>query len=272
MKNIAAFFISSLLLFSCASEPKKTENISAPAPAEELVPDIEYEVLSRIPHDVSSFTEGFLFRDGKLYESTGSPDDLPGTRSVFGIMDMKTGKIDKKAELDQKYFGEGIVILHNKIYQLTYKDQLGFIYDAKTYKKLGEFKFSNEEGWGLTTDGTSIIMSDGTSTITYLDPGTLKPAKTLAITNGGYPEDNLNELEFIEGFIYANVWTKNYVVKIDPATGKVVGIIDFSALKYEAKDKYKNAEVLNGIAYDPASKKLYITGKLFPYVYEVRLK
>ena len=274
MKRIFEFFSSTLLLAACSSEPKTppVAPVSAPAVATEEVAALEYEVISKIPHDKNSFTEGLFFHNGQLFESTGSPDELPDSRSVFGILDQKTGQIQVKATLDKKYFGEGIVLVNDKIYQLTYKDQLGFIYDAKNFKKLGEFKFKSQEGWGMTTDGTSIIMSDGTNILTYLDPSTLKETKTLTVTNGGYPEDDLNELEYIEGFIYANIWTKNYVAKIDPANGKTVGIIDFSALKYEAKSAYDNAEVLNGLAYDPASKTLYVTGKLFPFVYLVKLK
>lgn len=275
MKHTFSFLIALVFLFSCSPAPEtgNKETPAAPAaPAEELVPVIEYDVTGRLPHDTRSFTEGLFFHNGQLYESTGSPDDLPDTRSVFGIMDMKTGKIDKKAELDKKYFGEGIVLVDGRIYQLTYKDQVGFIYDAKTYKKTGDFHYKNEEGWGMTTDGTSIIMSDGTDVLTYWDPKTLAVTKTLSVTNGGYPEDMLNELEYIEGYIYANVWTRNYVIKIDPATGKTAGIIDFSPLKDEARNAYSNAEVLNGIAYDAATKKMYVTGKLFPFVFEIKLK
>ena len=275
MKNKFYFLFAFVFLFSCSSEPKKENKETPPAsaaPAEDLVPAIEYDLLAKLPHDIQSFTEGFFFHNGQLFESTGSPDDLPDTRSVFGIMDMKTGKINKKAELDKKYFGEGIVLLNDKIYQLTYKHQIGFIYDAKTYKKTGDFSYKNAEGWGMTTDGTSIIMSDGTDVLTYWDPKTLAVTKTLSVTNGGYPEDMLNELEYIDGYIYANVWTKNYVIKIDPATGKTTGILDFSPLKDDARNASYNAEVLNGIAYDAATKKMYVTGKLFPFVYEIRLK
>jgi glutamine cyclotransferase len=234
------------------------------------VPDIHFTIAETFPHDTLSFTEGFLFHDGVLFESTGSPDNIPYTRSVFGPVDLSTGKIDKKAELDRStYFGEGIVFVDGKILQLTYKNQLGFIYDAKTYKRIGQFNYQNKEGWGLTTDGKNIIMSDGTSTLTYLDPMTLKVVKTLNVSENGYAADYLNELEWIKGFIYANVWTTNKIVKIDPATGKVIGKLDCISLLHEARIKYSNATELNGIAYDPASDKIYVTGKLWPSIYRI---
>jgi len=260
-------------LTACSDNPTPPEKKPEETKVEEFVPTIEYTLAGTLPHDTLSFTEGLLFHDGKLFESTGSPEDFPGLRSVLGPVDPKTGKIDVKAELDPKtYFGEGIVFLNNKIYQLTYKNQVGFIYDAKTYKQLGRFSFNSKEGWGMTTDATSLIMSDGTNVLTYLDPQTLKVTKTLNVTNGGYAEDYLNELEYIKGSIYANVWMKNYVVKIDPASGKVTGLLNFASLTDDAKRKYRNAEVLNGIAYDSIADKIYVTGKLWKDLYQVDFK
>ncbi|MCW3085339.1 MAG: hypothetical protein JWP12_2705 [Bacteroidetes bacterium] len=271
MKKQVLFFAIMVTIASCKNETKAPEP-TAPTPvAEAFVPTIDYTVAGTLPHDTNSFTEGLFFNNGQLYESTGSPDDLPQLKSVFGTVDVKTGKVDKKIELDKAtYFGEGTVILNNKLYQLTYKNQICFLYDAKTYKPMGQFRFKNEEGWGLTTDGTNIIMSDGTDNLSILDPTNFNVIKTLNVTNGGYPENNLNELEYIKGFIYANVWMKNYVVKIDPASGKVVGLIDLAPLKYKADDAYKNSEVTNGIAYDATADKIYVTGKLWPNLYELK--
>lgn len=234
---------------------------------------IGHYVTNNFPHDRNLFTEGFLFHNGQLLESTGSPLELTNTRSVVGIQDLKTGKLEIKAELDKtKYFGEGIAVLKDKLYQLTYKNQVGFIYDVNTFKKIAEFKYDNAEGWGLTTDGTNLIMSDGTNKLTFLEPDHLSPVKTLSVTENDIPLDKLNELEFIKGFIYANVWTTNYIVKIDPATGKVVAKLDLDAVAVSEKNKNPNAMEMNGIAYDPVSDQVYITGKLWDNIYQIDFK
>jgi glutaminyl-peptide cyclotransferase len=235
-------------------------------------PAINYIVVRAMPHDTSSFTEGFLFHDGQLFESTGTEPSMPeNRRSLFGVVDPKTGKIDKKAELDrEKYFGEGIVFLNGKVYQLTYTTKIGFIYDAKTFKKLGEFTFPSKEGWGMTTDGTYLIMSDGTSNISYLDPNTFRLVRILGVTDNNGPVSNINELELIKGFLYANQWQTNYILKIDPSSGKVVGKLDLTSLAESARNKYVGSEVMNGIAYDSTSGKVLVTGKLWPEIYEIR--
>ncbi len=267
MKRIISSLLFSALLFSCGNEPEKPAQIEEKTTS---VPAISYTITKTFPHDTLSFTEGFLFHNGQLFESTGSPDDLPQTKSLFGITDLATGKISVKAELDRKiYFGEGIVFFNDKVYQLTYKNQIGFIYDAKTFKRTGEFRYTNKEGWGLTTDGTSIIMSDGTNNLTFIDPATLKPIKTLAVSENGYAGDYLNELEYIKGFIYANVWTTHSIVKINPADGKIVGKLLLAPLFEETRHKYSGAKEMNGIAYDAANDKIYITGKMWPSIYEI---
>jgi glutamine cyclotransferase len=235
------------------------------------IQNINFKVIRTYPHDTGSFTEGFLFHDNQLFESTGSPEEFPETRSVIGIVDMTTGKINIKAELDRKTcFGEGIVILKDKLYQLTYKNQTGFIYDLKTYKRTGSFKYLNKEGWGLTTDGRNIIMSDGTNTITYLDPDSLKVLKRLEITFNGSSALYMNELEYINGYLYANVWTTNNIAKIDPLNGKIIGIIDLSSLYREAKKSYPLSEATNGIAYDSSQDRIFVTGKFWPAIYQIK--
>ena len=267
--RITAIALSSLLLAACNNSQKSTENNTATAPTN-TVTNISYTLQNRFPHDINSFTEGFLVYEGALYESTGATQELPQTKSLFGTVDLKSGKISTKAELNRdKYFGEGIVFLNGKVYQLTYQTKIGFIYDAKTFKKLGDFSFPSAEGWGMTTDGTSLIMSDGTNTITYLDPNTFKTVKTLTVSENGYAKDNLNELELINGFLYANIWTKDEIVKIDPATGNIVGKLDLSSLAREARLKNPGALEMNGIAYDAAANKVYITGKMWPNIYEI---
>ena len=183
---------------SCGS-PAPPATPEKPAKQIRIAPMIDFSVKEKYPHDVSLFTEGFLFHDNQLYESTGSPLNLPQTRSLFGPLDLKTGKLDVKGELDRKtYFGEGIVFLNNYMYQLTYTNQVGFIYDAKTFERRGQFNYSNREGWGLTTDGKNIIMSDGSNTITYLDPKNFSVIKTIDVTENGFALDYINELEYIK--------------------------------------------------------------------------
>lgn len=270
MKKYLLSIVVATLLTGCTNDTPVSENNNNTIKTEDLVPSIDYTLVKTTPHDSLAYTEGLLFHNGVLYESTGSPESNPDLRSILGTVDMKTGKLEKKAELNHnQYFGEGIVILNEKIYQLTYKNQTGFVYDLKTFKQTGTFTYKNKEGWGMTTDGKQIIMSDGTNMLTYLDPNTLKPSKTLNVTNGGYSEDNLNELEYIKGYIYANIWTKNYVVKIDPETGKVVGLLDLSSIADNAHQRNPNVDVLNGIAYDPLTDKIYVTGKLYRDLYEI---
>ena len=264
MKRILLFSTLAILLGSCVNNSNNEEYVSP------ITPLISYSLLNAYPHDTLLFTEGFLFHNGKLFESTGSPEDLPKTKSLVGISDLLTGKFNSKIELDKKlFFGEGIVFMNNKLYQLTYKNKVGFIYDEKNFKKIGEFKYSNEEGWSLTTDGQNIIMSDGSSNLTYLDPVKLSPTKILKVTENGLPRDSLNELEFIKGFIYANIWRNNSVVKINPTNGKVIGKIDLGQLMVMEQNKNSHVDVLNGIAYDTTNDKIYVTGKLWSKIYQI---
>ncbi len=208
---------------------------------------------------------------GELYESTGHTEEVPSSRSLFGTVDLNTGHIGVKAELDRnKYFGEGIAFLKGKVYQLTYKTKIGFIYDAKTFKKLGEFTYPSQQGWGMTTDGAYLIMSDSTPDLHYLDPATFKLVRSIKVMENNTPVDQVNELEYINGYIYANHYTKNDILKIDPANGRVVGKLDLSLLNAQALNKYHGSMEMNGIAYDSAVDKVYITGKLWPDIYAIR--
>jgi glutamine cyclotransferase len=289
--NRSIFIILVLGVLAACNHPSNEENKGPEA--DNTPPALNYSVIKAYPHDTSSYTEGLLFHDGQLYESTGTePDMSADRRSLFGTVDLTTGKITPKAELDRrKYFGEGIVFLKGKVYQLTYTTNIGFIYDAKTFKPAGEFTFPNKEGWGMTTDGQHLIMSDGSSNITYFDPDSSKPAqvlihydngdsvvktlnsfhvvKVLVVTDNNGPVSNINELEMINGYLYANQWQTNYILKIDPATGKVLARVNLDSLAAEAKSKYSGAEVLNGIAYDSTTGKIFVTGKLWPNIYEI---
>lgn len=235
--------------------PKKVEQTN----------NIGFQVVNSFPHDVTAFTEGLLIHDGQLYESTGDKE------SWIGVVDVKTGKTDKKVVLDPKYFGEGMTILNNKVYYLTYRHHVGFIYDFKTFKEIGQFNYDTE-GWGMTTDNKNIIMSDGTDKLYFLDTVTMKPAKTLSVTQGGEPLKGLNELEYIEGSLFANVWQTSTVVKIDINTGAVTGILDLAALTKQARELKPEVDVLNGIAWHPKTKLLLVTGKYWNYIYVLKIK
>ena len=294
MNRLALSLVTGTLLVACNNRNEHATPDSSEA-ADNAPPAINYTVIKTYPHDTTAYTEGFLFHDGQLYESTGTLySDMPhNRRSLFGSVDLGTGHITPKAELDkQKFFGEGIVFLHDKLYQLTYTTKIGFIYDAKTFKKIGEFTFPSKEGWGMTTDGKYLIMSDGSSNISYFDPDSTHPeevsitfddstktvktlpafklVRTLSVRdNNGYV-GGVNELELIKGYIYANQYTTNYILKIDPNSGMVVGKLNLDSLVNDARAKYSGAEVLNGIAYDSASGKVLITGKLWPNIYEIK--
>jgi glutaminyl-peptide cyclotransferase len=234
------------------------------------VPNLNFTVGTVYKHDTTSYTEGFLFHDRKLFESSGATQENPLTRSIIGVVDWNKGKMDVKVELNkERYFGEGIAFFKDRLYQLTYKNQIGFIYDAATYKRVDSFRFQNAEGWALTTDSNSLIMSDGTSLLTWLDPVNCKPVRTLAVTENGMALDSLNELEYINGYIYANRYLKNYIVKINPKTGSVVGKLDLSSIAEAEHVRNPGGDVLNGIAYDRDTDKIYITGKLWSGIYQL---
>lgn len=225
---------------------------------------ITYKLKTRWKHDTLAWTQGLLIHEGKLYESTGQK------QSYIGIVDIKTGKPDKKVILPDEYFGEGITVLNNKIYQLTWQNHVGFVYDLRTFKKLREFKYGTE-GWGLTNDNQHLIMSDGTEKLIYLDTATFKPVKTIRVKDANGFVTKLNELEYMDGFVLANQWETNRILKIDVQTGDVVGTLDLSPLAREAKLANPAADVLNGIAYHPSTKLLIVTGKFWPSSYVLQL-
>jgi glutamine cyclotransferase len=271
MKLIFRFALYLFLSFTACNNDKATNGTDNLDHTASSIPLINYAVKNTYAHDTTSFTEGLLVHDGLLYESTGSPEDMLQTRSLFGTIDLTTGKISKKVELDrEKYFGEGISFLRGKIYQLTYKNKKGFIYEAKTFKKLGEFEFPSAQGWGMTTDGNYLIMSDGTNIITYLDPADFKIIKKLNVTTEAGPVMQINELEFINKFIYANVYETSTIIKIDTSTGKVAARLELGSLATEAKSRYPGSMEMNGVAYDSVLHKIYITGKMWPTLYEIQ--
>jgi glutaminyl-peptide cyclotransferase len=245
---------------------------SAPAPA-----SLQYNVLNVFPHDTLSYTQGLVIEDGQLLESTGGNAAFNPYKSWMGKVDVKTGKISQKVLLDTTYFGEGITVLNGKLYQLTWTSNKGFVYDLKTFKKLQEFPLKTE-GWGITNDSTNLIMSDGSSNLYYIKPADFSTLKVLGVTDNNGAVNNLNELEFINGYIYANRYQTYEILKIDPSNGQVVGKADLTGIleRYSKEDinkeKYTSRDaVLNGIAYDGKTGKLYVTGKLWPGLYEITL-
>lgn len=258
--------IGILTVTACKNTNKDEQSNNTPT-----IPEISYSIVHSYPHDTTLFTEGLEFYKENLYESSGSPDNIPFTRSVIGNYTLPYhSTFDAKIELNKDlYFGEGITFLNDKLYQLTYKNQSGFVYDANTFKKIKEFIYSSDEGWGLTNNGQNIIMSDGTEKLTFLNPDNLQTVKQLTVTENGMKRDSLNELEYINGYIYANIWLSSYIVKIDTSSGKIVGKIDFSDVVRNARFLKLNAQELNGIAYNPHTKKVFITGKLWPEMYEI---
>ncbi|MFB0925083.1 MAG: glutaminyl-peptide cyclotransferase [Vicingaceae bacterium] len=263
--------ILTFLLINCGDEPVHSVLEKPIKPKIKSTPNINYTYINSFPHDKNAFTEGFLIHDGELYESTGATAELPQTKSLFGIVDSATGLIDTKVELDREtYFGEGITFLNGKVYQLTYQAKIGFIYDAITFKELGTFNLPTKEGWGMTTDGESLIMSDGSNNLYYLDPNQLSVVRTVPVSDNGRIVGNLNELEFIKGFIYANVWKTNTIVKIDTANGNVVGKLDLNMLANEARHTYPYSMDMNGIAYDSVKGSVFVTGKMWPKYFEIK--
>lgn len=229
----------------------------------QAAPVYGYEVVARYPHDPMAFTQGLLWRDGHLYESTG----LNGRSSIRKV-ELATGKVLQRADTDPFQFGEGIVDWGDRIIQLTWTGQKGAIYDLSTFEKQSDFSYRGE-GWGLTRDDSRIVMSDGTPVLKFLDPVTLKPVGQVSVAAAGTPIRNLNELEWVEGEVWANVWQTNFIARIDPKTGELLGWIDLNGLL--DRSQAPAADVLNGIAYDPVAKRIFVTGKLWPALFEIRL-
>jgi glutamine cyclotransferase len=228
-------------------------------------PEYGYAVVHAYPHDASAFTEGLFYLDGFLYESTG----LEGHSSIRKER-LETGEVVLQRPLAPDYFGEGIVNWKGHLVQLTYQTQIGFVYDLATFKPLDSFHYVGE-GWGLTQDGAHILMSDGTQFIRFLDPQTLRETGRIAVTDQGQPVRNINELEWVKGEILANIWQTDQIARIDPKSGHVVGWIDLSGLLPAAERGGDPDAVLNGIAYDARSDRLFVTGKRWPKLFEIRL-
>lgn len=232
--------------------------------AGQTIPIEQAKVVARYPHDPRAFTEGLLYHDGALYEATGEPG-----RSSIRKVDLATGKVLQKVDIAPPTFGEGIAIWNDEIVSLTWKQQTGWRWDLKSFRKLGEFHYPGE-GWALTSDGTHLLMTDGSDQIRVLDPNTMKEERRISVTADGRPLKNVNELEWVDGEILANVWMTNVIARIDPVSGKVTGWIDLSALTAEI-DPGNPDDVPNGIAWDAKAKRLFVTGKDWPTLFEIKL-
>ena len=227
-------------------------------------PQYSYRVVKSYPHDTSAFTQGLEYHDGFLYEGTG----IVGRSSVRKV-DLATGKVLQNFDVPMPFFGEGITVFDNQILELTWVSQTGFVYDKSSFRVLRSFNYPGE-GWGLTNDGKQIYMSDGSAQIRVWDPTTLKEVRRITVKDGNEPVNELNELEFVRGEILANVWQTDRIARISPVDGKVLGWIDLSGILPRSERTNSDA-VLNGIAYDAATDRLFVTGKLWPKIFEIKL-
>jgi glutamine cyclotransferase len=232
------------------------------AQAAPSAPTYGYDVVKVYPHDPGAFTQGLLFRDGFLFESTGREG-----RSSLRKVRLDTGEVVQRIDLDARYFAEGLTDWGGRLLQLTYTTNVGFVYDLRTFARERTFSYTGE-GWGLTHDGRRLIMSDGTPALRFLDPETQRELGRVTVRDGAQPVDDLNELEFVKGEVLANVWTTDRIAIINPASGAVTAWVDLSGIR----PRSPGIDVLNGIAYDAAGDRLFVTGKLWPRLFEIRLR
>jgi len=254
--------VTSLLVFplaSCSGLPL------SPGPATvQAVPRYTYEVVNTYPHDRKAFTQGLVFSGNALYEGTG----LYGA-STLRRVDLETGEVLQIRKLPEQLFGEGITIWRDRIIQLTWRERTGLVYDKNSFELLEQFPYPTE-GWGITHDGNSLVMSDGTSTLYFLHPDNFKETGRIEVSDNFGPVTRLNELEYVRGEIYANVWLTNRIARLSPRTGEVIGWIEMDGLLGQ-EELREPVDVLNGIAYDAENDRLFVTGKLWPKVFEIKL-
>ena len=241
-----------------------TQTNGATAPANERVARDRWRVVRTIPHDRDAFLQGLLWEDGGFYESTG----IEG-QSTLRRLEYPSGKVLKKQELPGNVFGEGLVAWKDELIQITWQSQIAYVWDKNNFQAKNQFNYQGE-GWGITTDGKSLIMSDGSDKLAFRDPETFAVQHTISVTINGQPQANLNELEWIDGQIWANIWQSDIIARIDPQSGHVVSFLDLSGLlPASARDGHE--DVLNGIAYDPATKRIWISGKRWPSIFEIKV-
>jgi glutamine cyclotransferase len=253
----ARWVLLSLAGVACALAPAQAQRSQA-------APVFGYEVVNVFPHDRNAFTQGLLYRDGVLYESTG----LNG-RSSLRKVQLETGRVLQQVNVESRYFAEGLTDWNSRLVQLTWNTHIGFVYDLASFKQLQTFSYDGE-GWGLARDARRLVMSDGTSTLRFLDPQTLRVTGRVQVSDGGLPVRDLNELEMIDGQVYANVWMTDRIAMIAPDTGRVTGWINLAGLM--PRGSVSGDAVLNGIAYDAQRRRLFVTGKLWPSLFEIRIR
>jgi len=234
------------------------------APSASSAPVETYRVAHTYPHDPNAFTQGLVFSGGHLYESTGR-----NGQSTLRMVNLETGRVEQELPIPSQYFAEGLAVWGSTLIQLTWQSHVAFVYDLFSFRQLRTLNYP-WEGWGLTQDGRSLVLSDGSATLRFLDPATMNERRRITVTDHGKPVDQLNELEYVKGEIYANVWHSDRIARISPATGKVLAWIDLSGL-LPAAGRSSAEAVLNGIAWDPAHDRLFVTGKLWPKLFEIQV-
>ena len=263
------FWVASVFVLAagCKSgDGSQTQSASA-STNNASIATINYQVINIYPHDSTSFTEGFFLNNGKMYESTGDPDNTNASKLL--CYDYKMGKIFQSISVPD-YFGEGISVVGNRLYQLTWKEHKVFVYDFPSLNKVGEMSWQRD-GWGMTTDGKNLILSDGSSNLYYVNPADFSLIKTVNIIGEYGPQVNINELEYVDGFIYANVWQQNEIIKIDPQAGKVAAQLDLTNIR-QNNGVAASGDVLNGIAYNDSTHTLLVTGKYWTKIFELKLE
>jgi glutaminyl-peptide cyclotransferase len=257
--------LAALLAVLLSGEAARSQSPPPADPAGSPARQLRWEVVASYPHDPDAYLQGLLWHDGGFFESTG----LLG-RSTLRRVEWPSGRVVRRVDLPPNVFGEGLARVGNRLVQLTWQSGRAFVYDLKTLRPLEEFRYEGE-GWGLAFDGTSLIVSDGTDVLTYRDPQRFAPTRRLAVTWNGRPLHRLNELEFIDGEVWANVWYTDFIVRIDPGSGRVSSYLDLTGLLPRGQRRQEDA-VLNGIAYDPATRRLFVGGKLWPSLFEIRVR
>jgi glutamine cyclotransferase len=260
IRSIVFVLISLFLTVATAGAVATAAQVPGP-----VAPVRSYEVVAEFPHDPNAFTQGLILVDGQLYEGTG----LNGA-SELRLVDLETGDVLQSHDLDEEHFGEGITVLGDRIYQITWKTGTAFVYDRETFQQTGSYSYDTE-GWGLTHDGAELIMSDGSDQLYFRDPETFEVTRQLSVKDGETPVFRLNELEYIDGVIWANVWQTSLIARIDPETGDVIDWLDLSALTEKVAASGQRIDVLNGIAWNPETETVYVTGKLWPTLFEIKL-